>query len=335
MNEFRLVYPILLLLIPLGGYAFWRWHAPSASLRYSDIRLAENLPQNWRIKIYYIPDILRATAWILLVIALTRPQTGNAVEVIRGQGVDIVLVLDISTSMVTARDFLPNRLEVAKDVIQDFVSQREFDQIGLVLFAQHAYHQSPLTLDYTTLNRLIENVDSVRAVTDIRGNRLDGSAIGVGLGSAANMLRNSDAVSKVIILLTDGDNNRGADPLLVAEATSLFNIKIYTIGMGKTGVIRYEDITSDGDIKVIEGESNLNESLLRQIANIGNGLYFRAEDTVGLQQIYNQINRLERSDAERRLFVRWKDQLSFVLFPAMILLLIERILRLTVFHTIP
>lgn len=328
MNEFRLAYPILLLLIPAGIYAFWRWRTPAGGLRYSDVRLVANLPESWRIKARFLPDVLRAFAWVLLVIALARPQTGNAVDVIRGEGVDIVLVVDISTSM-AALDFEPqNRLEAAKVVIADFIAQREFDRIGLVVFARNAYHQAPLTLDYAVLLRLL---DEIQLVSDLSGNQLDGTALGLGIASAANMLRDSDAPSKIIILLTDGDNNIGVDPLLAAEAAATLDMRIYTIGMGRPGVVNVP--TREGDI--IQMESDLNENNLRQIASIGNGLYFRAENTAGLQQIYNQINRLERSDAERRLFVRWQDRADVLLIPVLILLLTERVLRLTVFQVIP
>lgn len=328
MSEFRLAYPFLLILIPLGLYAFWRWRAPSVALRYSDVRLMANLPESWRIKLRFLPDTLQILVWVLLVMALARPQTGNAVDVIRGEGVDIVLVVDISMSM-AALDFEPqNRLEAAKVVIADFISQREFDRIGLIVFAKNAYHQAPLTLNYTVLLRLL---DEIQLVSEVLGDQLDGTALGLGIASAANMLRASDAPSKVIILLTDGNNNRGVDPLLAAEAASTLGMRIYTIGMGRPGLV---DIPPRED-GITQIESDLNEPNLRQIASIGDGLYFRAEDTAGLQQIYNQINRLERSDAERRLFVRWQDRADVLLIPILVLMLTERLLRLSVFKVIP
>lgn len=336
MSDFRFAFPIafVLLLLPVMLYTLpvlEAWRPQIGRMIYSDIRLMTGLPQSWRVRARYLPDGLRMLAWVLLVIALARPQTGQAQEVLRGQGIDIVLALDISTSM-AALDFEPqNRLETAKSVMADFIDGREFDRIGLVAFARNAFHQAPLTLDYPILQELLAQVELVSELRQVDGRRLDGTAIGLGIASSANMLRSSDAPSKVIILLTDGANNAGIDPNVAAEAAELLGVRIYTIGIGRPGLVNIP--ARDGTIQTIE--SDLNEEDLRQIASTTNGLYFRAEDSAGLQQIYDQIDALERSDVERRIFVRWRDQATALIMIAFVLLLVERILRYTVFQTQP
>lgn len=336
MIEFRFAYPLAFALILIPVFIYTRPALRSrvmqqAVMNYSDTRLLSGLGKSWRVRLRYLPDVLRGLAWMLLVVALARPQTGQAQEVIRGQGIDIVLVVDISTSM-AALDFEPlNRLETAKAVIGDFIAGRDFDRIGLVVFARNAYHQAPLTLDYDVLLRLLDQIRLASALTSTEGRRLDGTAIGLGIASAANMLRGSDAPSKTIILLTDGDNNAGLDPIQAAMAADALSIRIYTIGMGRPGLVNIPD--SEGNIQIIE--SDLNEDTLQRIAEIGNGLYFRAENTAGLEQIYNQIDSLERSNAERRIFIRWQDQAAGLLLVALMLLIVERFLRHTLFQTIP
>lgn len=332
--EFRFAYPLVLALLALPLIfalpRFRRWLPQPPLLRYSDTRLFAELPTSPRARLHWLPDALRLLAWVVLVFALARPQVGNQVEVLRGRGVDMVLAMDISGSM-AALDFEPlNRLEAAKTVMADFIALREFDRIGLVVFARSAYHQAPLTLDYSVLGTLL---DEVRLVTELRGGAqmLDGTAIGLGIASAANLLRDDSTPSRVIILLTDGDNNTGLDPILAAEAAAALGIRIYTIGMGAPGMMAIP--TGRGDVIMIE--SDLDEDLLRRIADIGGGLYFRADDTPGLQQIYRQINTLERSEVERRVLVRWQDRAMGLLVAALLLLLLERGLRRSVFQTIP
>jgi Ca-activated chloride channel homolog len=333
--EFRFAYPLVfvLLLLPVGLYlipALAHWRPNALTMRYSDTRLLSGLKTSWRIRLRHLPDVLRLLAWILLVVALARPQTGRSEEIIRGEGVDIVLALDISSSM-AAIDFEPqNRLEAAKTVIGDFIDGREFDRVGLVVFARTAYHQVPLTLNYQVVKRLL---GEVRLVTDLRqpgGLQLDGTAIGLGLASSANMLRSSTAPSRVIILLTDGDNNAGVDPIAAASAVATLGIRVYTIGMGAPGMMEIPG--RDGTTLTLE--SDLNEEILQEIARIGNGLYFRADDTGGLRRIYEQIDRLERADVERVIFVPWHDRAMWLLVATLALLTTERTLRRTVFESV-
>ncbi|MDX1994829.1 MAG: VWA domain-containing protein [bacterium] len=337
--EFRFAYPLLLLalLIPFVIYYQPRLRRfrprTTAALRYSDVRLMRGLPAGWRTRLRWLPDGLRWGAWMLLVIALARPQSGQAQEIVRGSGLDIVLVLDISNSM-AALDFAPqNRLETAKAVIGDFITGRQFDRIGLVVFARNSYHQAPLTLDYDVLRQLLNEVQLVADVQTTDGSTalLDGTAVGLGIASAANMLRESSTPSKLIILLTDGDNNAGLDPLEAATAAAVLNMRVYTVGIGRTGLVEIPD--ENGNL--VTFESQLDETALQAIAEAGNGRYFRAEDRASLEAVYAEINTLERSPVERRILVRWNDQAAWLLLPAFMLLLYERFLRRTVFQTLP
>ena len=322
MTEFRFAYPLALaiLLFPIAIYwlpALESYRPRSGMMLFSDLRLMGGLAVGWRVRLRGVPDTLRLLAWILLVIALARPQTGSAQEIVRGQGVDIVIALDISTTM-GASDFAPfNRLEAAKSVVAEFIARRDFDRIGLIVFAQNAFHLAPPTLDYPILLQLLDKVALVYDLESAPSHRMDRTAIGLGIASSANMLRNSAATSKVVILLTDGDNNAGIDPSQAAEAAAILGIRIYTIGMG------------------LPGQGDLNEQLMQEVAGIGRGLYFRAEDVSGLQQIYRRIDMLERSDAEKLVFVRWQDQAAWLIVFVLGLLMIERILRRTVFQVIP
>lgn len=339
MTEFRFAYPIFLTLLAcvllLALPSVRQRLLLGDRFRYSDLRLMGDARGGWRVRLHRLPDALRVIAWLLLVVALARPQWGSAREVLRGQGVDIVLALDISNSM-AALDFEPrNRLAAAKQVMADFIAGREFDRIGLVVFARSAYHQAPLTLDYDVLRQLL---DAVRLVDDIRGpdgSRLlvDGTAIGLGIASSVNMLRSSDSASKVIILLTDGDNNAGLDPLEAASAAAAFGIRVYTIGVGRPGLVSVPD-PSNAD-EIVQVESDLNEAPLREIASISDGLYFRAEDREALDRIYERIDTLERSDIELEAVVQWQDRASILVVCALCLLVIETILRRTVFQVVP
>ena len=328
---FRFAHPLALLLllappIILALNARYGW-LRATQVGYSYTRLVEPLTGGWRVRLRLIPDILRLAAWLLLVIALARPQSGQSQQVIRGQGVDIALALDISGSM-AALDVGPqNRLEAAKSVIADFVRGRDFDRIGLVVFARDAFHHVPPTLDYAVLLRLLGEVDLAPEL-----GLEDGTAIGLGIASAGNMLRSSTTPSRIIILLTDGANNAGGiSPLGAAEAVAALGMRVYTIGMGRSGMVTILD--EDGEPILIE--SDLDEESLQAIADISNGRFFRALDLIDLEQVYDQIDRLERSEIERQVFVRWQDQGLGWASAAFILLLIERFLRLTVFRIVP
>lgn len=321
MIEFRFAFiPALLLLIPalILLLRWWRGlsQAAPAVMRYSDTRLLSGLPAGMRVRLRRLPDMLRFFAWILLVLAFARPQFGAGEERISGEGIDMVIALDISDSMVEADFNGLTRFDAAKDVIRDFIDAREFDSIGLVVFAEDAYYQAPPTLDYNILKQILENVPLAGEIG--LSNR---TAIGLGLASSVNMLRTSEANTRVIILLTDGANNAGEiDPISAARIASTFNVRVYTIGMGTTAVA---------------AENSLDEVTLREIADIADGRYYNALTFSDLQNIYDQIDRLESSPVERQLNIRWQDRASIVLIFALLLLLLERILRHTIFQTIP
>jgi hypothetical protein len=228
----------LLLLIPLlGAYMYWAsQRSRPAGLRFSAVALAARPTRSWRLVFRPLLTVLRLLAMALIIIAIARPQTGQAREIVRGEGVDIALAVDISGSMASL-DFEPqNRLEAAKRVISEFVQGRTYDAIGLVVFASNAFSQSPPTTDHNVLLRLL---DRTELATDLGID--DGTAIGMGLANAGNMLKDSDAKSKVIVLLTDGVNNSGEiDPLTAAEAAKALGIKVYTIGMGRPGQLSGE-----------------------------------------------------------------------------------------------
>ncbi|RME47080.1 MAG: VWA domain-containing protein [Caldilineae bacterium] len=335
MTTFRFASPWLLALLAIVPLLAW-WHLRArrrrrpAALRYADTRPAAHLPPSWRLRLRPLLPALRLATLALLVVAAARPQAGHATEVIRGEGVDIALALDISGSMASL-DFQPqNRLEAAKQVIAEFVAERRYDRIGLVVFAQEAFNQSPPTIDHDVLLRLLKDV---RLSTDLGVD--DGTAIGLGLANAANMLKDSTAKSKVVILLTDGVNNAGQiDPLTAAEAARALGIKVYTIGAARPGKVPFPQRGLLGT-DIVYRESELDEDLLRQIADRTGGLYFRAKDTAGLQKIYEEINSLEKSKVEIRTYTRYRELAAWLLVPALILFALEMVLRQTLLRTIP
>ncbi|MDX1417422.1 MAG: VWA domain-containing protein [Candidatus Promineifilaceae bacterium] len=302
-----------------------------ATMHHAAAGLVRDLPRSWRIAWRPILAVLRLAAVALMIIALARPQFVQGKETITGEGVDIALALDISGSMASL-DFEPkNRLEAAKAVIADFVMERPYDKIGMVIFASEAFSQSPLTLDHNMVTR---SLDQVRLASDLGID--DGTAIGLGIANAANMLTNSDAESKVVILLTDGVNNSGQiDPLTAAEAAKALGIKIYTIGAGRPGEVPVPVPSMLGGTTVTYQESVLDEATLQQVAEITGGQYFRAQDTAGLKAIYDEINKLEKSQVEIQVFNQYQELMIWVLLPALALLLVEIVLRNTLFRKVP
>ncbi len=274
---------------------------------------------------------LRLIAITLVIVALARPQISEARELVTGEGIDMVLALDISSSMASL-DFMPkNKLQASKEVVHDFINDRKHDRLGLVVFAKSAFIQSPLTLDHGVLLRLVEELD---VATNL--NIKDGTAIGLGLANAANMLKDSPAANKVIILLTDGVNNAGAiDPLTAATAIEALNIKLYTIGAGRTGlvpVVIQDPLLGE---QIVYQESELDEATLQHIADITGGRYFRAIDTEGLKQIYNEIDKLETSELDVFIYGNHTELAHWFLIPALILILSSLGLSNTYLRKIP
>lgn len=322
----------LLFLIPLlATLPLWmeRYKQP-ATLRYAAIKIAQSSTSSWRLTLRPVLSFFRWVALALLIVGLARPQSSEAQQVIKGEGVDIALALDISGSMASL-DFEPqNRLQAAQKVIEEFITERSYDRIGLTVFANEAFSQSPLTIDHAVLARLLADV---QLAPDLKID--DGTAIGLGLANASNMLTHSTSESKVVILLTDGVNNAGRiDPLTATEAAKALGIKVYTIGMGRTGLVPVPRKDLFGE-RLIYQESQIDEATLMQIAEKTGGLYFRAENTEGLRQIYEQINELEKSEIEIRVFRQYTELAAWLLVPAFVLLMLELILSQTVFRKIP
>jgi Ca-activated chloride channel homolog len=310
------------ILVVIGLWFRQRKNYPlQTSIGFSDTRLFAGLPVSWKARYHAVPDVLRWMAWTCLVISLARPQTGQSQQIIHGQGIGIVLALDISGSM-EATDFAPqNRLEAAKSVISDFIQRREFDQIGLVVFAHDSFQLVPPTLDYAVLRNALSNTQ----LATERG-LVDGTAVGLGIASAGNMLRSGTTASKVIILLTDGANNAGdIGPLTAAEAVAALGMRVYTIGM-----VRQASLSS-----VISQDSNIDEATLKSVASITDGRYYTASNEKDLESIYDQINTLERSDIEKQVFIHWQEQFQWFAAIGLLFLIIEQVMRQTVFQVIP
>lgn len=335
--SFRFATPWILtlaLLIPALLAARHLWasrRTKPATMQFAPAWLALGLPRSWRVSWRPILVIMRLTAIGLALIAMARPQIVQGRETITGEGVEIALALDISGSMASL-DFEPqNRLEASKQVISDFIAERPYDKLGLVIFAHEAFSQSPLTLDHNMVTR---SLDQVELAGDLGVD--DGTAIGLGIANAANMLTSSDTESKIIILLTDGVNNSGQiDPLTAAEAAKALDIKVYTIGTGRSGQVPVPVQSLFGGSQVVYQESALDEETLRQVADVTGGMYFRAEDTAGLKAIYDEINSMEKSQVEIQVYNQYQELAGLLLVPAVLIFLAELVLRNTTFRKIP
>ena len=326
--------PALLLLLPvvvglalLVQYAR-RWSRP-AGIRFGNTIAARQSGRGWKVRVRPYVSVLRWVALVLLVIGLARPQSTEAREVISGEGVDIALALDISGSM-AAFDFAPaSRLEAAKQVIAEFIKQREHDRVGLVVFATHAFIHSPPTIDHDALTFLLGDVE-LAAQLGLE----DGTAIGMGLATAANMLKDSEAESRVIVLLTDGVNNKGEiDPLTAAAAAETLGIRVYTIGMGQPDVNSRSRGVTGGSLGF--RRFNLDEDMLREIAERTDGQYFLATNTEGLRSIYEEINNLEKSEIEVAIYTQHQELAGWLLLPAAALLFVELLVLGTFMRSSP
>jgi Ca-activated chloride channel family protein len=262
----------------------------------------------------------------LLIIALAKPQSTLKRQNVSIEGIDIVLGLDISGSML-AQDLKPDRLEAAKNVSQDFFRGRPNDRIGLVVFSGEAFTQCPLTTDHVIMEEMLDDIKS--------GMIQDGTAIGDGLATAINRLKESQAVSKVIILLTDGQNNAGSiAPLSAAEIAKIYGIRIYTIGVGTMGYAPYPVQTPFG-IQYQNMEVKIDEELLRKVANMTDGKYYRATDNTRLKEVYQEIDQLEKSKIDVTEFRKKKEEYLGLAIFALVLLALESLSRLTIFRSIP
>lgn len=318
-----------LVAIPLlVAYYVWRQRQGGASIIISTTDSLRTAPRTLRYYLRHAPFALRMIALSLLVIAAARPQSVEHETKVSTEGIDIVMALDISGSML-ARDFQPDRLTSAKRVASEFISTRTGDRIGLVVFAGEAFTQSPLTTDQSSLQTLLGRIKS--------GVIEDGTAIGNGLATALNRLRESDSKSKVVILLTDGVNNRGQiSPLTAAEIAKEQGIKVYTIGVGRNGEAPYPVFDERGrEVQTVMMKVEIDEDILRKIASETGGEYFRATDELSLTKIYEQINSMEKSHVEKVELTHVNEEYLLFVVWALTLLIIEFILKYIILKRIP
>jgi Ca-activated chloride channel family protein len=328
---FRFEYPyvfFLLLLIPFGFYMRRLRRRSERSVAFSSFSLFEGAGLEASIVKRYAKTLLRIAGLLLLVLALARPQTGRSESVIHTEGVDILLVLDISGSM-QAQDFKPkNRLEAAKEVVKEFITKRPNDRIGLVAFAAQAITQCPVTPDHHVLTRLVEEVDI--------GILEDGTAIGVALATACNRLKNSEAKNRVVVLLTDGQNNAGSvDPPTAAKVARSLGIKVYTIGVGTRGVVPMPVNDPLFGKRVVPMQVDIDTETLKNIADITKGKFFLATDSEELKEIYNKIDELEKTKIESKTYTNYTDRFAWFALPALCLLFLELVAREVILREIP
>lgn len=328
--NFEFAHFYFLLLLPLLLIPFFRRkrNKDRPAVRHSLGNALAAIPANWRVRVFPYLDWLKWAALALMITAMARPRIKNVTEKITTEGIDIILALDISRSMLIEDMSKQSRLETSKQVAEQFVSNRKSDRIGLVLFAGKSFTQCPLTSDYPMVIRFIRQSQT--------GMIEDGTAIGMGIVNAVNRLRNSDTKSKVIILLTDGQNNRGEiDPITAAQIAQALGIRIYTIGAGKDGIARIPVDDPFFGRQYVPAEVKIDEPTLKSIANITGGQFFRATTREMLEQVYEDIDRLEKTKIEVTSYLRYGELYPWFLFPALTLLALYGIISKTMFHHIP
>ncbi len=317
----------LLVLLPLGAMLWWwRRRSMMTTVQFSSLKPFEDAPRSIRERLRHVPLLLRFLVVGCLIVALARPQSISSKENLSTEGIDIVLVLDISGSML-AEDFTPNRLDAAKQVADEFIEGRANDRIGLVIFSAESFTQCPLTTDYGVLRNLLREVKN--------GMIADGTAIGLALANGVNRLKESRAKSKVVILLTDGVNNRGEiDPLTAAKIATTFGIRVYTVGVGAQGMAPFPVQTPFG-IRRQMMQVDLDEKTLVAVGSMTGGKYFRATDNQKLKAIYHEIDQLERTKIEVTAYKRYTELFPQWLMLGMMFLLVELGLGTTVLRKVP
>lgn len=322
---------LLLLLIPyLLWYLLYRKKS-EPTMMMSDTFAYQYAPKSFRVRIVWLPTLLRIVTFVLVVIVMARPQTYNSWGRRTVEGIDIMLAMDVSTSML-AEDLKPNRIEAAKSVASEFISGRPDDNIGLTIFAGEAFTQCPMTTDHASLISLLQNVR-----TDIaaRGLIEDGTAIGMGLANAVGRLKDSKAKSKVVILLTDGSNNMGdISPLTAANIAKSFGIRVYTIAIGSKAMAPYP-MQVGGTTQYVNLRADVDVETLQEIASIADGHFYRATNTEELKRIYGDIDKLEKTKMDVKKFSKRYDAYQPFALAALITMLLDVLLRLVVFRRIP
>ena len=317
----------LVVLVPMVAYYLYRTLQGRAAIRVSTTGGVERLRHTYRYWLRHAPFVLRCGAVALLIVAMARPQSAEDHRQVDAEGIDIVMALDISGSML-ARDFTPDRLTAAKEIGAKFILDRPTDRIGLVVFAGEAFTQSPITTDHVSLVNLLHQIES--------GMIADGTAVGNGLATAVNRLKESDSPSRVVILLTDGVNNSGQiDPITAAQIAQDYGIRVYTIGVGSEGVAPTPSLNAWGGISFVQAKVEIDEEMLRRMAEQTGGRYFRATDNTKLAEIYAEINRLEKTKVEIENFVKYSEVYHPWLLLALALLLLEILSRYIFLRQIP
>ena len=324
-------YPKLLWLLVVPALMVLHYVLLEIGKRHPHLRVSTSIP--WMVKsspvmssLRHVPFILRTIALVLIVIAIARPRSYETVEKVDSEGIDIVLAMDVSTSML-ARDLTPDRISASKDIAIEFISQRPSDRMGIVVFAGESFTQCPLTTDRASLINLMKEVQ-----TDIIE---DGTAIGNGLATAIARMKDSDAKSRVVILLTDGVNNRGeVSPQMAAEIAKTYGVRVYTIGVGKEGMAPYPVMTPWGvDVQQVQVE--IDEELLKEIAESTGGRYFRATDNTKLAEIYAEINKMEKAKITVDSFPLYKENFALFVVLALVALLSELIINWFIIRRLP
>ncbi len=317
----------LLILAPAYGLLIWLRSRRTPGLVFSNTKAAQNAPRGLRVYASILPPLLRVGAIALCILALARPQIREVTQERYAEGIDIVLVLDTSTSM-RSEDFKPNRFEAAREVASEFIDGRMSDRIGLIVFAAKAYTQAPLTLDYQFLQSMLAEVEV--------GVIQDGTAIGTALATAVNRLKDTVAESKIIILLTDGQNNRGEiDPVTASEVAATLGVRIYAIGVGAHGEAPFVVDRPFGGRQRQMVPVEIDEDMLRSVAQGTGGQYFRATNEEALREIYEQIGELEKTEIETRIYTDYEERYIRFLFPGLLLVLIEILLNTTLLRRFP
>jgi Ca-activated chloride channel family protein len=317
---------LLLAIVPLVAWYIFRQKRNTASIQVSSTASVFKAPKTLRHVLRHSIFVSQMIALAFFIVVLARPQSSSNWENVTTEGIDIIIALDISSSML-ARDFSPDRLEAAKNVAMEFISGRQYDRMGLVVFAGEAFTQCPLTTDRAVLLNLFKDIKS--------GLIEDGTAIGNGLATAVSRLKDSEAVSRVVILLTDGENNRGeVAPMTAAEIAKTFGIRVYTVGVGSLGTAPYPVQTPFG-IELRDMEVKIDEGLLTQMADVTGGKYFRATSNKKLEEIYKEIDALEKSKIDVKQYSRKSEEfLPFAILGALFLIA-GIVLRTTIFRNIP
>lgn len=328
LNAFTFANPsllYLLLLIPIMVLWYVFRHAGQQPyLQLSDAAMFDASPKGWRVYFRHMLFAMRQLAIAFMIIALARPQSSSSRQDVSIEGIDIMITLDVSGSML-ARDLKPDRMQASKEVAKDFIKERPNDRMGLVIFSGETFTQVPLTTDHRILLNMFDDVES--------GMIEDGTAIGDGLATAVGRLRDSEAISKVVILLTDGANNAGSvDPLTAAELAKVFGVRVYTVGVGSYGMAPFPVQTPFG-VQIRDIKADIDEPLLMEIARITDGKYFRATDNKKFAEIYKEIDQLEKSKIDVTEFTRKHEEFLPFLLLALALLLLEFLLRQTLFRS--